>query len=49
MRHALESMQVMARPNHVGSGAMLLPSPAGDGVAKATWPWHDVDAESSLC
>jgi hypothetical protein len=26
--------------------AMMLLSHAGDGGAKSTWPWHDVDVES---
>jgi hypothetical protein len=26
--------------------ATMLLSHAGDGTAEATWPWHDVEAES---
>jgi hypothetical protein len=28
---------MMERLNHAGSGAMLLPSPAGDGIVMSCW------------
>jgi hypothetical protein len=39
-------MLAMALPMRLSHGMMYLLSHAGDGAAEATWPWHDVIAES---
>jgi hypothetical protein len=39
-------MLAIALSRRLGHGMMYMPSFVGDGVVEATWPWHDVYAES---
>jgi hypothetical protein len=39
-------MLAMTLPGRLGHGVMYMPSHVGDDVARVTWPWRDVYAES---